>query len=91
VASSVGCRRREDIADVRDGRVGCSGGRVRRTVGRRVSRSEANVGLFLGSAMVCVVWWLLMRSKVMGRRGSFFPVKRNINCFMVFLLVFRGI
>jgi hypothetical protein len=54
-------------------------------VGRRVSRRDDSVGLVLGLAMVYVVWWLLVRYKVTGRRGSFRPVEWNIN--LLYLLV----
>lgn len=39
----VGCSRREDMAGVREASVGCGGGCVRFTAGRRVSKRLASV------------------------------------------------
>ena len=49
VASKVGCSRREDILEVREGVMGCGGGAARWTFGRRVVRREDRVG---GEAMM---------------------------------------
>lgn len=39
----VGCSKRDDMAGVREASVGCGGGCVRFTVGRRVSKRLASV------------------------------------------------